>query len=74
MAEWNEIMEGKLFITDLGADREVQLEGKDITLGRYAVWAPIQNCDRHQIVEVGRDLAALQQKYQVPDERVCKLG
>lgn len=74
MPEWNELMEGKLFITDLGADREVQLEGKGVTLGRYAVWAPIRNCDRHQIVEVSGSLSHLQQAYRVPDERVCKLG
>lgn len=74
MTEWTEMMEGKLFITDLGADQEAEVEGKNVTLGRYAVWAPIRNCNRHQIIEVGKDLAPLQQAYQIPNERVCKLG
>lgn len=73
MPQWNEIMGGRLFITDLGADQEVKAEEGSIILGRYAVWAPIRNCDRHQIVEVGSDLGSLQRVYKIPDERVCKL-
>ena len=74
MAEWKQLMGGKLFITDLGAEQHADAPGGGFTVGRYAVWAPIRKSDRHQIVEVGGDLTVLMAKYRIPEERVCLLG
>ncbi len=74
MEEWDVLMEGKTFITDLGADREAELEEGPTLLGRYAVWSPLQGGRGHAIVEVGRDLEALMERYEIPTERVCVLN
>lgn len=63
MNDWESLTSNKLFLTDLGQDQSVEIEGRQVVLGRYAVWAPIPNSDRHQVVEVGSDLAALAAKY-----------
>lgn len=73
MEEWKELMAGRRFITDLGAPRQTQSEGKEVTLGRYAVWSPLGGGEGHAIVEVGDDLADLMERYQVPADRVCTL-
>jgi hypothetical protein len=71
--EWKQF-EGKLFISDLGLDREgVDQCGDRMTVGRFAVWSPISNCERHQVIEVGSDLAALQRKYDITDDAVLRL-
>lgn len=72
--QWNDLMGGRTFITDLGVERHVELDGVDTTVGRYAVWAPIRGCDRHQVIEVGQTLEVLMDKYHIPAERVCSLG
>lgn len=71
MSEWNELFSGKVFISDLGAPSETEIDGKSVTVGRYAVWSPVSNCDRHQVIEVGDNLEALVKKYNVPAERIC---
>lgn len=71
MSQWNELMQGKLFITDLGENCHAEIDGVDTVVGRYAVWAPIRNADRHQIIEVGRELPPLAEKYSIPQERIC---
>lgn len=43
-------------------------------VGRYAAWVHVEGSERHQVIEVGDDLDALQQKYGVPIELVLKLG
>ncbi|MFQ9858986.1 MAG: hypothetical protein ACLRWL_03395 [Evtepia gabavorous] len=58
---------------DLGEDGTLEINGVDTVVGRYA-WSPIRNASRHQIVEVGCDLQALVEKYQIPDSRVCVLA
>lgn len=74
MEQWEAMMGGKTFITDLGEERHAEINGVDTVVGRYAVWSPIRNASRHQIVEVGCDLQALVEKYQIPDSRVCVLA
>ncbi len=74
MPTWEELMAGKTFITDLGAEHHAEIEGEDTIVGRYAVWSPIRGCDRHQVVEVGSDLTKLAQKYHIPRERICSVG
>lgn len=74
MEDWNELMEGKVFLTDLGAPRRTELEGQPITLGRYAVWSPLQGAKGHAIVEVGDDREELAARYRIPTERICVLA
>ena len=74
MEQWEAMMGGKTFITDLGEERHAEINGVDTVVGRYAVCSPIRNASRHQIVEVGCDLQALVEKYQIPDSRVCVLA
>ncbi len=73
MEDWTELMAGRVFITDLGAPRESQVEGETVTLERYAVWSPMQSGEGHTVVEVGADLDALMARYGVPSDRVCTL-
>lgn len=73
MPEWNELMQNKFFITDLGAEQNALIGGAQVTIGRYAVWSPAKNSRQHAIVEVGSDLDALRKKYSVSDERICRL-
>ncbi len=73
MEEWNQLMNGNVFITDLGGEHTAVVEGVEQTLGRYAVWSPVQGGDHHAIVEVGSDLSDLMQRYHVPRELVCTL-
>ncbi len=74
MEDWAELMAGRTFITDLGAPRESRVEGKAVTLERYAAWSPMQNGEGHTVVEVGGDLAELMERYGVPSDRVCTLS
>ena len=66
MEQWEAMMGGKTFITDLGEERHAEINGVDTVVGRYAVWSPIRNASRHQIVEVGCDLQA---GGEIPDSR-----
>lgn len=74
MFEWNELMQNKFFITDLGTEQNTLIGGEQVTIGRYAVWSPSKNARQHAIVEVGSDLSALQKKYSISDDRVCRLA
>ena len=74
MPEWNELMKDKFFITDLGKEQSTVINGVQVTIGRYAVWSPSKNSRQHVIVEVGGDLDALQKKYSVSDDRICRLA
>lgn len=62
------------YITDFGENFAIQ-QG-DTTVGhleRYGVWQ-VRRKGRYEVVEVGNDLPALMQKYQVPAERVVPIG
>ena len=74
MESWSELMRGRCFVSDLGADQTAQIEGQRTTVGRYAVWAPRRQGDGHCIVEVGTVLAPLLEKYHIPPTRVCRLA
>lgn len=74
MQEWSELMKNKAFITDMGISRTSVIDGKEVTVGRYAVWSPVTNSRSHQVVEVGEDLDELRRKYNIPEERVCRLA
>lgn len=74
MGKWEELMEEKAFITDLGAEQESVVEGQETTVGRYAVWSPLTNSKNHQVVEVAENLEYLRKKYRIPEERVCRLA
>lgn len=74
MTDWSELMKNKVFITDLGEKQTSVIGEKEVTIGRYAVWSPSANSRNHMIIEVGENLEALQKKYSVPDNRVCRLA
>lgn len=74
MQNWSELMENKLFITDMGVSMTSVIDGSEVTVGRYAVWAPVTNSTGHQAIEVSSDLISLMEKYGVPEERVCRLA
>jgi hypothetical protein len=58
------------FITDLGplSPADIELLG-----GRFGVWLYDSAKGKHQVSEVGNDLAALMAKHNIPAERVLKL-
>ena len=66
-------MKGRLFITDLGKNQFAEISSETKVVGRYAVWAPIRNSERHQVIEVGERLEDLKEKYRIPADRVCSL-
>lgn len=74
MVDWSELMKGNAFITDLGSSQAAVMEDRTVTVGRYAVWSPLRGSRNHQIIEVGEDLEALKAKYNIPEERVCRLA
>lgn len=73
MMQLDEAFRGESFITDLGVTVTTTVDGRKKLVGRYAVFAPCQDGEHHQPVEVGRSLKRLQEKYGVPDERVCRM-
>ncbi len=74
MQDWNELMAGKAFITDLGVGKTSVINGEEVSVGQYAVWSPVTNSKGHQVIEVGSDLEALMKKYSIPEDRVCRLA
>lgn len=73
MEDWDRLMEGKVFITDLGADRASPPDDAGERPGRYAVWSPVREGPGHIIVEVGDELTPLTERYGVPADLVCAL-
>ena len=71
MDEWTKEFGSRCFITDLGSIPGKTAGEESEPLGRYAVWAPVQ--ERHCIVEVGSNLEGLRKKYHIPVRRVCTL-
>ena len=65
MTQWEELMAGQTFITDLGVE--------SACVGRYAVWSPLRSGQGHGVVEVGRELDELMARYHIPRDRVCVL-
>ncbi len=63
---------GKLFISDLG-EMPADAEHEEPAV-RYAVWAPVNGMERHQIVEVGGHIEELMIKYGIPAENICVLA
>lgn len=74
MIKWEELMENRAFITDLGKSQNAVVQEQEMTIGRYAVWSPLTNSKNHQVIEVGENLEYLRKKYHIPEERVCHLA
>lgn len=68
-----EMFAGVLFISDLGDKQKVEVDNEEVNMGQYAVWAPIRGTTRHQIVEVSENLHYLMEKYNISDDKVCRL-
>ena len=67
-----ELTQGKVFISDISTDNTTTINGNKVIIGRYAVWSPLKDKPGHMIIEVGNDLAQLQQKYNISDSLVFK--
>lgn len=75
MEEWKKLTSRKYFISDLIENKQIFNEkGQKVILGRYAVWAPSLNGERHQIVEVSSDLEFLKKKYNIPNDLVLSIS
>lgn len=60
------------FISDISTENTTTINGNKVIIGRYAVWSPLKDKPGHMIIEVGNDLAQLQQKYNISDSLVFK--
>lgn len=67
-----ELTQGKVFISDISIENTTTINGNKVIIGRYAVWSPLKDKPGHMIIEVGNDLAQLQQKYNISDSLVFK--
>ena len=67
-----ELTQGKVFISDISTENTTTINGNKVIIGRYAVWSPLRDKPGHMIIEVGNDLAQLQQKYNISDSLVFK--
>lgn len=67
-----ELTQGKVFISDISTENTTTINGNKVIIGRYAVWSPLKDKPGHMIIEVGNDLAQLQQKYNISDSLVFK--
>jgi hypothetical protein len=72
--EWEKLTKGKVFVSDLGESRQVEIGGKPTLLGRYAVWAPTSRSSKHQVIEVSDDFDALTRKYKISEGLVLTLN
>jgi hypothetical protein len=71
--EWKDFS-GKAFISDLGTEHEITgPDGEKKILGQFAVWSPVAQSERYQVVEVSGDLAGLKAKYRISEDRVLKI-
>lgn len=67
-----EFFAGKLFISDLGeASADTH---SSPPAARYAVWAPVNGIERHQIIEVCDRVEPLMEKYNISAENICVLA
>lgn len=67
-----ELTQGKVFISDISTENTTTINGNKVIIGRYVVWSPLKDKPGHMIIEVGNDLAQLQQKYNISDSLVFK--
>ena len=67
-----ELTQGKVFISDISTENTTTINGNKVIIGSYAVWSPLKDKPGHMIIEVGNDLAQLQQKYNISDSLVFK--
>ena len=67
-----ELTQGEVFISDISTENTTTINGNKVIIGRYAEWSPLKDKPGHMIIEVGNDLAQLQQKYNISDSLVFK--
>jgi len=72
---WEELTEGKAFITDMGANQEIEdwESNETIVLERYAAWVPLKDSGKHCIVEVSDDPNYLRKKYNIDTHEIFQL-
>lgn len=64
---------GELFISDLGDDRSIAVDGTPGVLGRYAVIKNVPEKGQYQVMEVGSDLQRLLEKYGLQKSSVGRI-
>lgn len=74
MDKWEKLIKNKAYITDLGKNCTMEFHTVHAVIGRYIVWMPKPNSDRHFIAEEGNDLEELMRKHDIPLQRVQRLG
>ena len=74
MKKWDILIRHKPYITDLGKNCTMEFHMIHAVVGRYIVWLPMAGVDRHFIAEEGNDLEELMKKYDIPFERIQRLG
>lgn len=68
MDDMMQLQEDECFISDLGENKEIQIEDENVVMGRYAV---IKNHEGQlQMLEVGSNLERLMEKYHVAPGRI----
>jgi hypothetical protein len=68
-------MTNDTYITDFGVSLVGKCDdGTEMTIERYGVWERVPaKGNRHQVVEVGNDLARLMEKYKITADRVISI-
>ena len=74
MDQWEKLVKNKAYITDLGKNCIMEFHTVHAVVGRYIVWLPKPNSNRHFIAEEGNNLEELMEKYDIPFQRVQRLG
>lgn len=74
MDQWEKLVKNKAYITDLGKNCIMEFHTVHAVVGRYIVWLPKPNSNRHFIAEEGNNLEELMEKYDVPFQRIQRLG
>lgn len=68
MGDMVQLQEDECFISDLGENKEVQIENQKVIMGRYAVIKKHEG--QLQILEVGSNLERLMKKYHISAGRL----
>ena len=74
MDDWDKLVKNKAYITDLGKNCTMEFHTVHAVVGRYIVWVPKPNSNRHFIAEEGNNLEELMERYDVPPQRIQRLG
>jgi len=69
--DWDTMFADKIFITDIGTSQKIEIKGKNVEIGRYAVFSPNKNQKGHQAIEISDDYEMLCKKYKITSDYTC---